>query len=214
MTQPEVEIRRAWRHVVGAGHDRLVDALLLRYAEPHRYYHTATHVMMVVRCVHDVAAMSGQQPTHELVAAALYHDAVYQPRTDDNEAHSAALAAADLGEVGWSRQRCHAVESMIMATAGHDVTGRRVLRDGVDQTPILVDADLAILGAEPLAYQAYANGVRAEYFFVDDTRWRIGRSRVLQLFLDRPRIYASDYMHQELEHRARANIEAELVTLR
>ena len=214
MTQPEVEIRRAWRHVAGAGHDRLIEALLLRYAEPHRYYHTSTHVMMVVRWVHDVAAMSAQQPTPELVAAALYHDAVYQPRVDDNEANSAALATADLTEVGWSQPRCHAVEAMIMATAGHVLSGRSSVSDEGDQTAILVDADLAILGAEPLAYQAYANGVRAEYYFVDDDRWRSGRSRVLRQFLDRPRIYLSDYLHHELEHRARANLEAELVTLR
>jgi predicted metal-dependent HD superfamily phosphohydrolase len=211
MTQPEVEIRRAWRHVVGTGHDRLIDALLLRYAEPHRYYHTAAHIMMVLRSVHDVAAMSAQQPTPELVAAALYHDAVYQPRQDDNEANSAALAMNDLSEAGWSRQRCQVVEAMIMATAGHELAPRR---DPMDQTPFLIDADLSILGADPLAYQAYANGVRAEYFFVDEPRWRSGRAHVLQQFLGRQRIYWTDYMHREHEHRARANIEAELVTLR
>jgi predicted metal-dependent HD superfamily phosphohydrolase len=170
--------------------------------------------MMVLRWVHDVAAMSRQQPTPELIAAALYHDAVYQPRADDNEASSAALARVDLAEVGWTVQRSHAVEAMIMATAGHELPEHGAPQNGVDQTPILVDADLAILGAEPLAYQAYANGVRAEYFFVDDVHWRMGRSRVLQHFLDRQWIYTSDYMRRELEHRARANIEAELVTLR
>ena len=54
MTQPETEIRRAWRHVAGPHHDGYVDALLRRYAEPHRSYHTATHIMFVLRHVHDV----------------------------------------------------------------------------------------------------------------------------------------------------------------
>lgn len=215
MTQPEIEIRRAWRHLVGGDHDRLVDALLLRYSEPHRYYHTATHIMMVVRHVHDIGAMVGQHPTHELVAAALYHDAIYQPRSDDNEARSAALAVRDLTDTGWGEERCAPVEAMIMATAGHTDSAQSSVGHGtMSQTSILLDADMAILGSEPLAYQAYANRVRAEYFFVDDTQWRTGRSRVLQSFLERPRIFATDYMRDELEHRARANIGAELATLR
>lgn len=210
MTQPEIEIRRAWRHVVGSGHDGYVDALLIRYGEPHRYYHTATHIMMVVRGVHDVAAMAHCEPSGELVAAALYHDAVYDPRSTDNEHVSAALAAADLGAIGWPADRCAAVARLIEATAGHTITHDH---DSLE-TAILLDADLAILGAEPHSYQAYANGVRAEYFFVDDAPWRAGRGRVLRDFLERPRLFITDYMHDELEHRARANLEAELATLR
>jgi predicted metal-dependent HD superfamily phosphohydrolase len=210
MTQPEIEIRRAWRHAVGHDHDRFVDALLIRYSEPHRYYHTATHIMMVVRNVHDVAAMSASQPSAELVVAALYHDAIYDPRSDDNELRSAALAVGDLIEVGWSGERCAMVKALIVATADHSHAEATVSAD----TQFLLDADLAILGAEPHSYLAYINGVRAEYFFVDDDRWRTGRSRVLLGFLDRPQIFATDYMRTEVERRARANIEAELATLR
>lgn len=210
MTQPEIEIRRAWRHVVGSGHDGYVDALLIRYGEPHRYYHTATHVMMVIRGVHDVAAMTGCQPSVEVVAAALDHDAVYDPRSTDNEHVSAALATADLGEIGWPGDRCAVASNLIEATAGHTIT-----QDHADlEMAILLDADLAILGAEPHSYQAYVNGVRAEYYFVDDEHWRSGRGRVLRGFLDRPRLFITEYMHNELEHRARANLEAELATLR
>lgn len=208
MTQPEVEIRRAWRRLAGAHHDLLLDALLQRYRQPHRYYHTATHIMMVVRHVHDVAARIAQQPSPELIAAALYHDAIYDPRADDNEVHSATLAVRDLTTLGWTSEQCALTRSMILATAAHVVTGVG------DQTAILLDADLAILGAEPLVYQAYANGVRAEYSFVDDDRWRTGRGAVLEKFLHRQRIFVTEHMHSELEHRARANIEAELATLR
>ncbi len=225
MTQAEIEIRRAWRHAVGQASDRYVDALLIRYGERHRYYHTTTHIMMVVRHVHDVAAMSEWQPSAQLVAAALYHDAIYDPRTGDNEPRSAALAAGDLAEMGWSADQCAYVKALIVATGDHTANGSSVVAgsvsaDSVDaqtvaaETAFLLDADLAILGADPRSYQAYVNGVRAEYFFVDDDRWCTGRGRVLHDFLDRPRIFATEYMHGELEHRARANIEAELATLR
>ena len=115
MTQPETEIRRAWRHVAGPDHDGYVDALLIRYAEPHRRYHTATHIMFVLRHVHDVAQASAARssaarssaavPSAELIAAAVYHDAIYDPAAHDNEAVSAVLATNDLAEIGWSTQR-------------------------------------------------------------------------------------------------------------
>ena len=116
-----------------------------------------------------------------------------------------------------------------MATAGHvgdphpSAEGGDADRDtdrGVDpsddataETAILVDADLAILGADPLTYQAYVAGVRAEYFFVDDEHWRVGRGRVLRRFLDIQPLFTTEYMRAQLEHRALANIHAELAAL-
>jgi predicted metal-dependent HD superfamily phosphohydrolase len=216
MTQPETEIRTAWRHIAGPAHDGYLDALLIRYAEVHRHYHTATHIMFVLRHLHDMALQSAAQPSPEVVAAGLYHDAIYDPKVDNNEALSAVLAARDLTEIGWPTQRCDSVAAMIIATAGHladPARSRGRGPDRADDTAMLLDADLAILGAEPGAYQAYVNGVRAEYAHVDDGQWRTGRSVVLQHFLDRSRLFVTDYMYAAAEHRARANIEAELAAL-
>jgi predicted metal-dependent HD superfamily phosphohydrolase len=222
MTQPEIEIRRAWRHVAGHDRDGYVDDLLVRYAEPHRHYHTAMHIMLVLRHIGDMSRAQVRRPPPgittdgmaEVLAAALYHDAIYDPRVADNEARSAVLAAADLAGIGWSPARRHTVAELILATAGH-------LADRADDkgdanpgaTAMLLDADLAILGADPGAYQAYVNGVRAEYSHVDDDQWRAGRGAVLARFVDRQRLFATDYMYATFEHRARANIEAELAAL-
>ena len=220
MTQPETEIRRAWRHLAGPDHDGYVDALLVRYAEPHRRYHTATHIMFVLRHVHDVAqapseGSSAAAPSAELIAAALYHDAIYDPTAAANESLSAVLATNDLAEIGWSTQRCAAVAAMVVATAGHlvDAADSPVDAGGSPETAMLLDSDLAILGAEPGAYQAYVNGVRAEYAHIADEQWRIGRTAVLQHFLARAPLFATDYMRAAFEQRARANIEAELAAL-
>ena len=215
MTQPETEIRSAWRHIAGHAHEGYVDALLARYAEPHRHYHTATHIMFLLRHLSDMSQASATPPSPQLVAAALYHDAIYDPTVDTNEALSAVLAANDLAEIGWASPRCESVAEMIVATAGHlaDPAEQRDAGDDDAETAMLLDADLAILGAEPGAYQAYVNGVRAEYAHVDDGQWRAGRSMVLQRFLDRPRLFVTDFMYAAAEHRARANIEAELAAL-
>jgi predicted metal-dependent HD superfamily phosphohydrolase len=215
MTQPETEIRGAWRRIAGHHNDGPIDALLIRYAEPHRRYHTATHIMMTLRHVHDVFQSLAIHPSAEVVAACLYHDAIYDAQRDDNEELSARLATIELGGIGWSGPRCGSVAAMILATAGHvgDGSGTAGVSADDRDTAILLDADLAILGAEPGAYQAYVNGVRAEYGHVDDNQWITGRSAVLQRFLDRPRLFTTEFMYSAFEHRARANIGAELAAL-
>ena len=86
---------------------------------------------------------------------------MYDPRALDNEAARAALAERVLGELGWRAARRTAVGELVRATA-------RTMRRRTDtDTAVLLDADLAVLGSEPAAYQAYVTGVRAEYAHVD-----------------------------------------------
>ncbi|MDO8390823.1 MAG: metal-dependent phosphohydrolase [Actinomycetota bacterium] len=221
MAVHEVELRDAWRHLSGGGHTDALERLLGRYREPHRRYHTAEHVMWVLRHVAEIAATgaAGDVP-HDLAAvqlAALYHDAVYNPAATQpaaNEIASASLAGACAAAFGWSDERADRIERLVLATA-HDTAhsdGTHAEQPDAD-TAVLVDADLAILGAEPAAYAAYVNGVRHEYHHVPDHLWRQGRATVLQSLLDRRTIYATPHMRAGVEARARANLAAELATL-
>jgi len=211
---------RVWRRLVGTDGGRAssaaLDALLARHREPHRRYHTATHLMWVLRHVDDLAARLDQAVGTQLDldtvrAAALFHDAVYDPRSSTNEADSAVLAAQVLADMGWAPQRIERVQHLIEATASHLGTAAAP-PDGVD-VDILLDADLAILGAEPNDYRAYVAGVRTEYGHLDASTWRAGRSAVLRDFLDRPTIFRTAAMRTDRERRARANLAAELATL-
>jgi predicted metal-dependent HD superfamily phosphohydrolase len=75
---------------------------------------------------------------------------------------------------------------------------------------VLIDADLAILGADEPAYRTYAEQIRQEYAWVPEPEYWIGRRRVLQKFLDRPRIY---HILSHLEAAARHNLAAEIARL-
>ncbi len=83
--------------------------------------------------------------------------------------------AATSPSIGWSDDAVDRVGSMIEATE-HGAPGAE---HAVGDTAILLDADLAILGADPAAYSAYVAGVRSEYRHVDDDDWRTGRAAVL-----------------------------------
>jgi predicted metal-dependent HD superfamily phosphohydrolase len=94
---------------------------------------------------------------------------------------------------------------MIVDTATHAATS--------PASAVLIDADLAILAADPAGYQGYVNGVRAEYGHIDNHGWQVGRAAVLRHFLDRPQIFTSAAGVERYEQRARANLSAELASL-
>jgi predicted metal-dependent HD superfamily phosphohydrolase len=209
MSEPDLELDVAWQRHVSTDR-RLLDALLARHREKQRRYHTATHVAWVIRHVEELALTEPVEHLDEIVAAAFYHDAIYEPAHHANERASARLARRDLATLGWADDAIDRVAEMIEATAhtsesAHDPTGDVV---------ILLDADLAILGADPAAYSSYVDGVRAEYRHVDDTDWRVGRAAILGALLDRPHIFATPTGRERWEARARANLTAELAALR
>jgi len=206
MTTPEPELELAWQRHISV-EQRLLDGLLARHREKQRRYHTATHVAWVVRHVEELAAVEPVDHLDEVVAAAFYHDAVYEPTHPANERASARLARRDLAALGWSDERVDRVAAMIEATAHAGSS------EPSGDTAILLDADLAVLGADPTAYSAYVAGVRAEYRHVDDEQWRSGRSAILGGFLDRPAIYSTSAARDRWESRARANIADELAAL-
>ena len=98
------------------------------------------------------------------------------------------------------------IERMILATK-HDA----IPEDG--DARLLVDIDLAILGSAPGRFDAYERQIREEYAWVPEADFRAGRARLLRSLLDRPRIYATDWFHDRLEEKARANLERSLRAL-
>lgn len=205
MSAHDVELHTAWQRHVSRDTGPL-DGLVSRHRERHRRYHTVDHVVWVLRHVDELVAEEPVVDAEAIAAAAFYHDAVYEPASPANERASARLARRDLAELGWPEERCERVSAMIEATATH--------RSPADvDTAVLIDADLAVLAAEPAAYRSYVEGVRSEYRHLDDGEWADGRSDVLQGLLDRDTIFTTDTGRARWESRARANLAAELATL-
>jgi predicted metal-dependent HD superfamily phosphohydrolase len=182
------------------------DRLVAAHSEPHRFYHTLEHVHEVLKVVGKLAdAASDPSAVH---LAIWFHDAVYDSRATDNEERSAVLAVEALRPLGVPEDVLRRVATMIRATA-HTAAGE------VDSdTAVLLDADLAILSAEEGRYARYAADIRREYAWVGESAYRAGRAKVLQGFLDRPRIYRTERMHAAAEEAARKNLRAEIEGLR
>jgi predicted metal-dependent HD superfamily phosphohydrolase len=183
------------------------DRLVAAYSAPERHYHNLEHLGEMFRVASRLAA---ERDDHAAVQLAIwFHDAVYDPRAKDNEARSAELAADFLTPLGVPAATIDRVASLVNATAHLASAEPPADRD----TAVLLDADLAILGAAEERYRRYAADIRKEYAFVPEADYRKGRGAVLKVFLDRPRIFHTRVMFEEGEGRARANLAAELKEL-
>ena len=159
----DTELRVAWAAAVGTSPDAeaAFDDVVGRHRQAHRRYHTVRHVTWVVRHVQELATEEPVDDLDAVVVAAFFHDAVYDAAATDNEAQSAALARRVLLDLGWPQAPGQWPSSC----------GRPQTTPSDDAAVnVLVDADLAVLGSDPAAYQAYVTGVRTEYRHVEMRR--------------------------------------------
>lgn len=203
----ETVIESACRAVWGEAWEAADTNIALLMSSSQRAYHTLHHVAEVLRLI------TAWEPTPPpaLLAAALYHDAVYDPRNGaENEKQSADLCRSACQSV-LSEEETAEAERLILLTITHNPTPDD--RNGI----LLTCADLWVLGGTPNDYATYAQAIRQEYAHVPDDAWRTGRARVLRTFLEREHIYpASSHTPAGTDTReaaARHNLQSEIATL-
>jgi len=189
-----------------ASAEATLDNLVHAYSEPHRHYHALNHIAELLRLLEEHGDVSDRPA---VTLAILFHDIVYDPVRQDNEAASAELAKDRLALLGLPQQLVAKVERYIRATqhgasapAAEDVDLHRLL-----------DLDLSVLAAASDRYRAYAQAIRREYAAVPDELYRPGRRRVLEEFLARRQIYITERLSALWEAPARANLESEISRL-
>ncbi|WP_018609176.1 HD domain-containing protein [Uliginosibacterium gangwonense] len=178
---------------------RLYAKLIAAWSEPHRHYHTLQHLG---ECLTALDAY-GQDTTYstEIAMALWFHDAIYNVHAHDNELRSAAWAHTALVEKGASSEQAERVSRLVLAT-------QHSAAPADDEARLIVDIDLAILGARPDRFTEYEKQIRAEYAWVSEDIYRLKRSEVLQGFLARRYIYSTVPFQALYEHTARRNLQA------
>ncbi len=196
--------RRAWRGI-GARSDGEAPfaEVTAAYREPHRRYHTLQHLGECIALFERFGAVAAHPA--EVEVCLWFHDAVYDVKRSDNEARSAdwlrEAALADGVTAGVAERAC----ALVLATR-HDA-----LPSGADQA-LLVDIDLAVLGADEARFDEYERQIRAEYDFVPAPTFAARRRSILAALLSRPRIYSTSRLHDLLEQRARRNLARSIAT--
>jgi len=210
-------LMRAWDSLL-PGHTALGEDLLERYEQPHRKYHTSVHLSEMLTALKTLYKRHHTATPRAVLLAAWFHDAVYEANPGDDEAASADLARTaltPLASTGFLTNReVTAIAHLIELTASHQ------LADGIEEytsgaltradAAFFLDADLAILAADSPRYTRYVAGVRAEYAHYTPDAFTRGRAAILQGFLNRTTIYASDTAHLLWDAPARLNLRTEL----
>jgi predicted metal-dependent HD superfamily phosphohydrolase len=196
--------RRTWAELGVAAPTGELEVLLARYAEPHRAYHTLRHLEECFAALDPVRAECARPAEVEL--ALWYHDAIYDPKRPGNEERSAEWAERVLREAGAADDACGRVRDLVLATR-HDAAPE------APDARLLVDVDLAILGAYAGRFAEYEEQVRREYAWVPDRAFRAARAKLLGELLARPAIYSTDGFRGRLEARARENLARSIAAL-
>lgn len=174
------------------------------YSEPHRSYHTSRHIQSCLSLLDEFSALA--DAPHEVELALWFHDLVYLPLLHDNELKSAELAAQFLRANAAPSELVERVYRLAMVTRHAEAPQSR-------DEALLLDIDLAILGAEVDEYAAYEAGIRKEYQIVPSFVYRRKRAAILSGFLGRGQIYLNEPLRLRFEQQARANLEAAIARL-
>lgn len=177
------------------------DELIARYSEPHRKYHTVRHLDECFEKLAEIRPLA-EHPA-EVEVALWFHDAIYEKRSDQNEAKSAELAEATVLNAGGPADSAKRISDLIMAT-------RHAAVPQDNDAKVLVDVDLSILGESPERFDEYEGQVREEYSWVPEFLFKRERRKILEEFLARPVIFNTNPFRERYEAQARVNLERSL----
>lgn len=179
-------------------------ALIAAYTEPHRAYHSMTHIDACFR--HLTASEDLAERPREIELALWFHDAIYKPFSATNEEDSAEMAKMFLQDNDVASDISGRIVDLIILTKDH----------GTPDTPdakLMMDIDLSILGTPPHIYAQYEQDIRFEYKRVPKFIFRKKRKEVLKTFLERPQIFHTPKFQQSHEAQARVNLAAAIKAL-
>lgn len=188
----------------------------LAYLEPHRHYHSLSHIVWMLE-----RARHWQFPlTQELIHAVWYHDCVYQIGVESgvNERQSADkfLSHHTEGDLHSGRE----VELAILSTILHiplcslaryviDLDLAVLAEDFNVENPGLPGNGIKVL-SPAFPYDSYLTGLRQEYSAYNDRAWTAGRTAWIRGMLRRKRLFHTADGYRDCELKARKNLETEL----
>ena len=183
----------------------IFNGLYERYNDPQRHYHNFSHIERSLKNFDEIKEGSLDHPIPFEIAL-WFHDAVYDPRSRNNEEASSSLAMHELILGGAHQSLIDLVCSMIMATKPGSAP------KSLDEA-YFVDIDLAIFGSLSEDFKKYEEQIRREYSHVPSVVYKAERAKILRGFLEQERIYKTPHFYSKYEVMARVNLEESLKRL-
>lgn len=155
-----------------------IEDVLEMWDKPERYYHNIDHLAHMLSCAPDLFKTHMDKVAYML--AALYHDAVYNPRASDNEEKSAALFMDHFGPAKNDEQKLLSATVIELIELTKDHTKLYDNRDGYMLKEAFICADLATLTSSDLGVLIETETkIMKEYQFVPYEMYQAGRVAIL-----------------------------------
>lgn len=143
--------------------------VLSHYDEAHRFYHTIDHIRDVVKKLEDKGLNQS-----ELFLAAVFHDIIYNPKSNTNEEDSAEFFIKAAGSSSLSSDQKAHVKQLILDTKTHKPT--------VKFSEDFIAIDLSVLNGDFGDLLNYEQQIFKEFQFVDYKIYKEKRVEILQRY--------------------------------
>jgi pantetheine-phosphate adenylyltransferase/dephospho-CoA kinase len=202
----ELRFRGLWNRTGADGapdaeYARLVDA----YSKRHRYFHTLAHIVDGLNEMENIRHLMTNPDIAEF--GWWWHDFAYEKQSKINEQRSALIAQSACKNAMLPNEFAEGVKAIILDTS------HKAVPESVDGR-FIADIDLSILGKDREIFDKYEENIRKEYRWVDGETFKAARASILQRFLERPNIYATDFFRKKYEEQARKNLARSLEKLK
>lgn len=205
-------------------------AVMSRWEEVHRHYHTVEHLTRCLMWMDAWHADCSNQRLLEIinpkstapilpvtyfasvVMALFYHDAIYDVHAKDNEEQSAQLALRELTPSGDGIMIGKIMEGIYNLI---DITKHNGRKPISLQEKLIIDADLSSFGGSAEEYKTNSKNIRKEYLWVDLDTFQKNRLAFLEkLYKSKEPLFHTDFARRSLNATAMLNIGAEITQLR
>ncbi len=181
-------------------------------AYQNRAYHNLSHIGYMLNMLqiyqHYKTGKKDLTNLDSLIFAIFMHDYVYNALGVDNEEKSVEAFNKIEGAYFHSISNREKIVDLILATK-HDKSARN------EDEALIADLDLSILGTSSEAlWRWYCHSIRKEYDSVPTEDYRSGRIAILEKFLQRTRIFQTEFFYDMQEKQARKNILSEIERLK
>jgi len=145
-----------------------------KYSEPHRYYHTFTHIEFLIKKINEFfgKGLIIKEERDILILTALFHDIIYNPQKTDNELQSVNFLKSKMFTK--MTPEIQKVCDIILATKSHNKTGDKLtdMFCGLDMWYLTNGTFIEIFEDERKIFK--------EYQFVDYDTYKMERCKFLQ----------------------------------
>lgn len=230
---PTIFLKDAWSFALNQFNNinstkasQIYDELIELYSKPHRIYHTITHIENMINSIYELLHIYSFNNHNiikaELILAAFFHDAIYDPlahnllipiNQDSDETLSANIATKSLKFIGIENTRSITrIHSLIILTKEHTINPKLQIEPLIQE--IFIDSDISILGSNKPKYNQYKTGIWNEYNHIEIESFITGRLEFLTHYIEKKAIFKTEYMNQMYNEQAYVNINNEILELK